>query len=69
MKETIRNMVTLHSHSTYTDPENVPYHGHDITVLYDEDGSKYKVGTGFKVYVNGKLSVSEDSVGKIVVDK
>jgi cellobiose phosphorylase len=39
--------------------ENIPYHGHNVTVLYDQDGTRYKVGTGMKVYVNGKQVVSQ----------
>jgi hypothetical protein len=34
--------------------ENVPYHGHNVTVLYDRDGSHYGQGTGLKVYVDGQ---------------
>ncbi|HCW07359.1 MAG TPA: glycogen debranching protein [Cytophagales bacterium] len=30
------------------------YHGHDITVLYDDSGEKYKIGKGVKVFVDGE---------------
>jgi len=48
--------------------ENILYHGHDVTILYDGDGTRYKVGTGFKVYINGKVTASQPTIGKIIVD-
>ena len=33
---------------------SVMYHGHKLTVVYDKDGSKYKLGKGFTVFVDGK---------------
>ena len=34
--------------------DDVLYHGHKLTVVYDEDGSKYKLGKGLTVFVDGK---------------
>jgi hypothetical protein len=34
--------------------ENVPYHGNQITVVWDADGTKYKQGVGLAIYVNGE---------------
>lgn len=39
---------------TYFGIENLPYHGHLITVLYDKDGSHYNQGTGLTVFIDGK---------------
>jgi hypothetical protein len=36
--------------------DGVQYHGHNITVVYDEDGTKYKLGKGLTVFVDGKRS-------------
>jgi len=38
--------------------ENVPYHGKNITVLYDKTGEKYKKGKGLMLFVNGKKIAS-----------
>lgn len=38
--------------------ENVPYHGKNITILYDETGEVYGAGSGFRVYVDGRLAHS-----------
>jgi len=32
----------------------VLYHGHKLTVVYDKDGSKYKLGKGVTVFLDGK---------------
>jgi hypothetical protein len=36
--------------------DGVQYHGHNITVAYDADGTKYKLGKGLTVFVDGKRS-------------
>ncbi|KAI0008073.1 Six-hairpin glycosidase-like protein [Xylariaceae sp. FL0662B] len=39
---------------TYFALENLPYHGHLVTVLYDEQGSRYNIGAGLTVFIDGK---------------
>ncbi|MDE6692654.1 MAG: six-hairpin glycosidase [Muribaculaceae bacterium] len=34
--------------------DNVPYHGRNLTIIWDEDGSRYHKGKGLRVYVDGK---------------
>jgi len=34
--------------------DRVRYHGHDITILWDKDGSRYHVGKGFFIFVDGE---------------
>lgn len=40
---------------TYFALENVAYHGHLITYLYDRDGSRYNQGAGLSIFVDGQL--------------
>ena len=47
--------------------ENAPYHGHDITVIWDGDGSYYGQGSGFQIYVDGNQVFSQSTVGKATV--
>ena len=47
--------------------ENVRYRGHDITVIYDEDGSHYNLAKGLLVYVDGKLSASSEALTSLNV--
>ncbi len=47
--------------------ENIPYHGHNITVLYDRDGSRYGTGSGMQIFVNGQLAGRQNVVGPMEV--
>ena len=47
--------------------ENLNYHGFNLTVLWDLDGSKYKSGSGLRVFVNGKLVFSQNHLSKTVI--
>jgi hypothetical protein len=47
--------------------ENVPYHGHNITVIWDRDGSHYGQGPGMKAYVDGALVRSSPTVTALTV--
>ncbi len=47
--------------------ENVPYHGHLMTILYDKFGSRYGRGSGFKIYQDGNLLHSQGTIGKVLV--
>jgi hypothetical protein len=48
--------------------DGVNYRDRSITVLYDQDGSRYQRGRGLKVYVDGRLAASASSLGKITVN-
>ena len=48
--------------------ENVSYRGHDITVVYDEDGSHYDIGKGLLVYVDGELKASSSELTTLNVN-
>ncbi len=42
--------------------EDLIYHGHKITLVYDKDGRKYKLGRGLTVYIDGnKTSIKENN--------
>ncbi|MBX6386899.1 MAG: discoidin domain-containing protein, partial [Microbispora sp.] len=45
--------------------ENVPYHGHNVTVLWDRDGSRYGQGAGMRVYVDGRPAAHRATVGEL----
>lgn len=42
------------SNWTYFALENVPYHGHLLTILYDLEGTRYNEGPGLHIFVNGR---------------
>lgn len=45
--------------------ENVPYHGHQVTILYDRDGSRYQRGAGFHLYVDEQERAWRDTPGPL----
>jgi hypothetical protein len=49
--------------------DRVLYHGHTITVVYDKDGNKYKLGKGLIVFVDGKKTslLHDNGKQKVVI--
>ena len=45
--------------------EQVPYHGHDLTILYDRDGSQYQRGAGLRLFVDGDEVASRTTLGRL----
>lgn len=45
--------------------DNVLYHGKIVTIIWDEDGTKYKKGKGLSVWVNGKKVASSVTLEKL----
>lgn len=47
--------------------DDVSYHGHKLSVLWDKDGTRYGKGAGFRVLANGKEVASSKTLGKLSV--
>ena len=45
--------------------DRVRYHGHDLTILWDKDGSRYHAGKGLQIYVDGKLKGQRNTLGRL----
>lgn len=45
--------------------DNVKYHGYNLSIIWDEDGSRYGKGAGLKIFADGQLIASSDSLGKL----
>ncbi|RVU05888.1 glycogen debranching protein [Novosphingobium umbonatum] len=45
--------------------QDVPYHGHLITLTYDQDGGHFHHGKGLRAYVDGKLAASRPDLGAL----
>jgi len=52
---------------TYFCLQNVLYHGHDVTIMYDKTGKKYGQGAGLNVWVDGEKMVNAAQLGKTAV--
>ncbi|KAL7894117.1 carbohydrate-binding module family 13 protein [Trichoderma sp. SZMC 28014] len=48
--------------------ENVAYHGHNVTVLWDKTGQQYNQGSGLRVYVDDVLAANSDNIGFLIVN-
>lgn len=47
--------------------QNVPYHGHLVSVVYDADGTHYPFGKGLSVLVDGAVAAHADTVQRLEV--
>ena len=47
--------------------DNVRYHGHTLTIVYDRDGSRYHVGKGLRIYVDGHLKGQRSDIGRLII--
>ncbi|MER5455197.1 Ig-like domain-containing protein [Micromonospora sp. NPDC002389] len=47
---------------------NLRYHGQDVTIVWDPDGSKYGLGAGYSLFLNGEKKVTTDKLGKFTYD-
>lgn len=46
--------------------DNVLYHGHNLSIVWDEDGSRYHAGKGLRVFVDGILVGHKDKLEKLI---
>jgi hypothetical protein len=47
---------------------NLRYHGHDLTIVWDPDGTRYGLGAGYSLFVDGAKKVSSDALGTLTYD-
>ncbi|MEU4678559.1 Ig-like domain-containing protein [Micromonospora sp. NPDC023737] len=47
---------------------NLRYHGQDVTIVWDPDGSQYGLGVGYSLFLNGEKKVSTDRLGRVTYD-
>ncbi len=48
--------------------DRLQYHGHELTIFWDRDGSRYGKGAGFHVLANGKEIARTDSLEPVLVN-
>lgn len=46
--------------------DNVPYHGRNVTIIWDKDGSHYHQGSGLQVLVDGKVVGQSPTLGRLI---
>jgi hypothetical protein len=50
---------------TYFALDGLPYHGHILTILYDQTGKRYGRGAGLTLLVDGKKKASRKDIGTL----
>ena len=48
--------------------DNVLYHGRNLTILWDKDGSRYQRGKGLHIYVDGKEVGHADTSTRVLCE-
>jgi hypothetical protein len=47
--------------------DNVKYHKKNLTITWDKDGTRYRKGKGFSVYINGELKHNSKTLEKLKI--
>jgi len=47
--------------------DGVPYHGHQLTLVYDLTGARYHKRRGFQVWIDGKMAAHREKLGPLTV--
>lgn len=47
---------------------NLRYHGSDVTIVWDADGSHYDLGAGYSLFIDGERVAQADGLGRFVYD-
>lgn len=47
--------------------DGITYHGHQLTISWDADGSRYHQGRGMSIWIDGHLAARRATLGKIEV--
>jgi predicted GH43/DUF377 family glycosyl hydrolase len=45
--------------------DDVPYHGHSLTILFDKTGERYRRGAGLRVFADGHEVARAERIGRI----
>lgn len=48
--------------------DELPYHGHTLTIVYDETGNQYHRGRGLMLFADGKKIASRSTLGPLEAD-
>jgi hypothetical protein len=57
----------VHGAGPYFCLDRVRYHGHDLTILYDADGSRYRQGAGLRIQVDGREIAASPALMRVRV--
>lgn len=67
-KLVLKPLVTADSSIRYFALDRLVYHGHELGILYDADGSRFRSGKGLFVYVDGKRVAGPAPLGELSIE-
>ena len=47
--------------------DNIRYHGHNLSIMWDKNGNRYHVGKGLRIFVDGKEVGSSATLSKLLI--
>jgi hypothetical protein len=47
---------------------NLRYHGKDVTIVWDPEGTQYGLGAGYSLFIDGERVATADGLGRFVYD-
>ena len=50
---------------THCAADHISYHGHVLSIVWDQDGSNYHKGKGLGLWIDGRLAASSPTVKRI----
>jgi hypothetical protein len=67
----VNPLIPINNHAanpiTYFCLQNVVYHGHHVTIMYDNTGKHYGKGAGLSIWVDGQRKVDAAKLGKQLI--
>ncbi|HEY0797076.1 MAG TPA: discoidin domain-containing protein [Acidisarcina sp.] len=52
---------------SYFAVQGLAYHGHDVSIVYDRDGTRYKLGKGLSVFIDHKRRAEASPLGRVLI--
>jgi hypothetical protein len=66
-KLVLKPLIPADSSIRYFALDRLVYHGHNIGIVYDADGTRFGVGKGLSIYVDGRLADGPAPLGELSV--
>lgn len=61
----VNPLINSDSDITYFRLQDVPYHGHNVSIEWDSNGNRYNHGAGLRVYIDGTQVASSSSLSRV----
>ncbi len=66
-KLVLKPLIPANSSIRYFALDRFVYHGHNVGIVYDADGTRFGIGKGLSVYVDGQRAAGPAPLGELIV--